>query len=354
MDFQKKARILFLASNPLTTSRLDLEEELRSLENELRSVRFRDQIDLSPAYAVRPDDLIRLLRQQGPTIVHFSGHGSKEGIILRGDLSDIKVSAAALARVFRDRGIKLVTLNACYSDHQAEALKEVIPVVVGTTANVDDEAARRFSTAFYRTIGDGHAVSEAFRDACDAVDANALEDAFKLYGDASLVLCGGPALDIEKQPHDLQIGPEPIYHRQQEHELEDFPASSYAAVQALCAAAAEANDDIYVAPHIPPRILNNARKRFLNDEDRVIAFIDNSWGGKDGLAILTSGLCWRNSYREPSRRLTWAEVRKFSVRADNTLDVVRLGRDFWIDISGSKADTQLVARLIRKVIGAIL
>jgi hypothetical protein len=353
MNFHKIVRILFLAANPLATSRLDLEEELRSLENELRSVRFRDQIDLIPAHAVRPDDLIRLLRQEAPTIVHFSGHGSKEGIILRGDLSDIKVPAASLARVFRDRGIKLVVLNACFSDHQAEALKGTIPVVVGTTASVDDEAARRFSMAFYRTIGDGYAVSEAFRDGCDVVDANTLEDVFRLHGDANLILCGWPAHDIGKQPSDLQVRPEPIDYGQQEHELEGFVTSTHAAVEALCAAAAEENDDIYVAPHIPPRILRNARSRFLKDEDLVIAFIDNSYGGKDGLAILTSGLCWRNSYREPSRRLTWAEARKFSVRADNTLDVVRLGRDFWIDVSGSKADVQSVARLIRKVIGAI-
>jgi hypothetical protein len=327
MKSDKMVRILFLAANPLTKSTLDLEEELRSLANELRSVRFRDQIDLITAHAVRPDDLIRLLRQEEPTIVHFSGHGSKEGILLRGDPSDVKVPAASLARLFRDRGIELVVLNACFSDHQAEALKGAIPVVVGTTASLDDEAARRFSTAFYRTIGNGYTISDAFRDGCDVVDANNLEDVFKLHGDADLTLCGRSA--------------------------HGFPASTRAAVQALCAAAAEENDDIYVDPRIPKKILDNARGRFLKDEDSVIAFIDNSYGGKDGLAILTSGLCWRNNHREPSRRLTWAEARNLSVRANNALDAVRIGRDFWIDVSGSVADTQSIARLIRKVIDVV-
>ena len=81
---QKTARILFLASNPETTSPLDIEEELRSLESELRGVHFRDQIVLTAGHAVRPDDLIRLLRRDRPTIVHFSGHGSPEGIVLHG------------------------------------------------------------------------------------------------------------------------------------------------------------------------------------------------------------------------------------------------------------------------------
>jgi hypothetical protein len=33
-----KIKILFLAANPLTTSRLDLEEELHGVEQELRAV----------------------------------------------------------------------------------------------------------------------------------------------------------------------------------------------------------------------------------------------------------------------------------------------------------------------------
>src|SRR5260370_15437847 len=39
-------RILFLAANPSQTSRLDLEDELRNLEQELRGVKFRDSITL--------------------------------------------------------------------------------------------------------------------------------------------------------------------------------------------------------------------------------------------------------------------------------------------------------------------
>ena len=57
-------RILFLAANPSKTSPLDLEEELRSLEQELRGVKFRDSITLIARHAVRPDDLIRHVRAQ--------------------------------------------------------------------------------------------------------------------------------------------------------------------------------------------------------------------------------------------------------------------------------------------------
>jgi hypothetical protein len=177
-------RILFLASNPQTTLPLDLAEEMRSLENELRAVKFRDKIVLVIGQAVRPDDLVRLLRRDRPTIVHFSGHGSDEVITLRTEIGDLTVPGSVLARVFRGRDIRLVVLNSCFSDAQAIALKDVVGAVIGTTAAVDDEAARRFTAAFYRTLGDGHSIKEAFHDGEDAVAVeNSLENVFRAYGD---------------------------------------------------------------------------------------------------------------------------------------------------------------------------
>lgn len=184
-----ETRILFLASNPTTTLALDLEEELRSVEMELRGVRFREEIRLVPCHAVRPDDLIRHLRQQQPSVVHFSGHGTSSGIVLRSESDQAIVSGGALERLFNNRGVKLVVLNACFSHEQAESIVKVVPTVVGTTEAVDDEAARRFSTAFYRTLGDGHRIGDAFRDGVDAVAVYALGDVFKSFGrlDRSLV-----------------------------------------------------------------------------------------------------------------------------------------------------------------------
>jgi hypothetical protein len=180
---EEKLRILFLASNPQTTSPLDLAEEIRGLENELRGVLFRDRIVLTMGHAVRPDDLVRLLRRDRPMVVHFSGHGSHEGIMLRTDIGDLTVSGDVLSRLFRDRDIRLVVLNSCFSDTQAIALKDVVRAVVGTTAAVDDEAARRFTAAFYRTLGDGHKIGDAFRDGGDAVAVHNLVDVFRAYGD---------------------------------------------------------------------------------------------------------------------------------------------------------------------------
>ncbi|HXA20216.1 MAG TPA: CHAT domain-containing protein [Thermoanaerobaculia bacterium] len=203
-DRVKMTRILFLASSPETTSRLDLEDELSSVENELGGVRFRDEIELTTGHAVRPDDLVRFLRRLKPTIVHFSGHGSPQGILLRSETGHTVVSGEALAQLFRDRHVDLIVLNACYSENQASLLTEVVQAVIGTTDALGDEAARRFSTAFYRTLGDGHPLKDALRDGKDAVAVHGLVDVFHGSGNLNRSLCG-PNHDL---PNDYII-PQP-------------------------------------------------------------------------------------------------------------------------------------------------
>ena len=187
----KPMRILFMAANPITTSRLDLEEELRSLELELRGVKHRDQITLTAHHAVRPDDLLRYVRAAQPTIIHFSGHGSAKGIVLRTDDDGYtEVSSQNLRRFLDGRGVDLLVLNACYSKTQADDVAGAVAAVVGTTSAVGDEAARRFTVAFYRSLGEGLSIREAFRDGGDAVAFHGLKDVFWSSGNLEHVPLG--------------------------------------------------------------------------------------------------------------------------------------------------------------------
>lgn len=187
-------RILFLAANPLQTSRLDLEEEIRSIESELRGVKFRDAIALIPRHAVRPDDLIRHVREDRPNVIHFSGHGSESGIVLRTDEGGYtSVGGNSLKRFLQGRNVSLVVLNACHSKAQADSMCHAVASVIGTSDSVEDEAARRFAVAFYRSLGNGLPVGEAFRDGGDAADLHGLADVFYSAGDMNLTLVGEPS-----------------------------------------------------------------------------------------------------------------------------------------------------------------
>ena len=159
------------------------------MEMELRGVKFQVSIKMIAHHAVRPDDLVRYVRAEKPNIIHFSGHGSKGGIILRTDAGGFKqVDGTSLRRFLEGRGVDLVVLNACYSKEQAEGIITSVKAVVGTTDAVNDVAARRFSVAFYRTLGDGLNVSDAFRDGVDATLLEGFPDVFYKGGKENLVL----------------------------------------------------------------------------------------------------------------------------------------------------------------------
>jgi hypothetical protein len=183
-------KILFLAANPTTTNRLALDEEIRAVKGVLESVKYRSKVDLEVGEAVRPSDLVKLVRSEEPTVVHFSGHGTPEGIMLQGDAGVARVvSNAALKTFFDGRNVELVVFNSCYSMNQAQGVGDVVPTVVGTTAAVMDRAAREFSVAFYRRLGDGGTIAEAFKDGCDTVALNDMPDVFHRAGALERALC---------------------------------------------------------------------------------------------------------------------------------------------------------------------
>ena len=162
----KKIKALFLASNPKGTTPLELDREIREITEKIRAAEYRDSIDLISAWAVRPDDLLQLLNQHKPQIVHFSGHGSKSGEIILVDSRGEKkpVNPAAIKALFQTlkANIRVVILNACYSKMQAEAITQVIDCAIGMNEAIGDEAAIAFAASFYRAIGFGLSIKQAF------------------------------------------------------------------------------------------------------------------------------------------------------------------------------------------------
>jgi hypothetical protein len=160
-----KSRILFLAANP-AGSQLQLEVESRAIYEKIRSTDHRDSLELVTRWAVRPDDLLEYLNEYRPHVVHFSGHGTEDEQIILVDESQraIPVSSAALKQLFTTLkdNIRVVLLNACYSQDQAEAIVEVIDCAIGMKQEIGDEASIAFAASFYRAVGYGHSVNDAF------------------------------------------------------------------------------------------------------------------------------------------------------------------------------------------------
>jgi CHAT domain-containing protein len=168
-----KVRILFLAANPTGTTPLKLDEEAREIDKKIQAAAHRESLELITRWAVRPDDLLQYLNQFKPHVVHFSGHGSStEEITLLDDAGKPKsVSKEALVSLFRTLrdNIRVVLLNACYSQPQAEGITGVIDCAIGMSRAIGDDAAITFAASFYRAIGFGRSIKEAFEQGTTAL-----------------------------------------------------------------------------------------------------------------------------------------------------------------------------------------
>jgi WD40 repeat protein len=208
-SLMKKHTILFLAANPIETAQLALDREARAIQKELESAGFRDRFELVTRWAVEPLDLLRELRKLRPTVVHVSGHGGhrmpgdqrpgrapaprrdivgepdvvgseqRHGLFFQGaDGRAQFVSAQAIEETFGAAGssVKLVVLNACYSDVQADALLTHVDCVVGMSGSIRDDAARSFAIGFYGGLGERESVAAAYKQGRAAISLEGLPD----------------------------------------------------------------------------------------------------------------------------------------------------------------------------------
>ncbi|UCH97473.1 MAG: SIR2 family protein [Candidatus Aminicenantes bacterium] len=168
----KPKKILILAANPKTTSRLRLDEEIREIEEGLQRAKHRDQFKIKPKLAVRLRDFRRALLDYEPQIVHFTGHGKREGLLVEDELGmSVLISTKALSGLFElfSTRVECVILTACYSAPQAKAINKHIDYVIGMRKEIKDKAAIEFAVGFYDALGAGRSVEEAFKFGCNAI-----------------------------------------------------------------------------------------------------------------------------------------------------------------------------------------
>lgn len=165
----KSITILFLAANPDGTSKLQLDNEARNIYEKIRLSAYRDTIKFETRWAVRVSDVFQAINETNPTIIHFSGHGSKAGEIALenpdGTLKLVTAEAISHAIATVSDSVRLVVFNACFSQTPAERIVEHIDASIGMSTSIGDEAACVFAAQFYSSIGFGLTLDVAFRQA---------------------------------------------------------------------------------------------------------------------------------------------------------------------------------------------
>jgi nucleoside phosphorylase len=168
--------ILFLAANPIHMSMRALGRECLAIERELMLTPGRDELELQSRWAVTVDDVMRYMLQLQPAVVHFTGVGNAQGLLLEDELGRAQlVTAAALTRMVRAAAsARLAVLNACCSDAQAGALSEAVGCAIGMRGAVSDDAAREFAVGFYRALGHHRSVGNAYEHAVATLEGKGL------------------------------------------------------------------------------------------------------------------------------------------------------------------------------------
>ena len=153
MNEKPLLRILFLASDPSDAARLYLGKELQEVRNRLVD---NPNFEITDRQAVKPDDVLQTIINYKPHVVHFSGHGQNTGEICFEDENGKSkaIPPEALASLFSlvTDYVKCVIVNTCYSEKQALAIAQFVPVVIGTKKEISDNAAIKFATGFYTAL----------------------------------------------------------------------------------------------------------------------------------------------------------------------------------------------------------
>lgn len=199
----EKIKILFLTADPSDSARLRLGQELRDIRERLQLSKQRDRFSLEPRESVRPEDITQAIFDVEPQIIHFSGHGMSTGEICFENSSGRTqpIPPAALANLFKlvANQVNCVILNACHSKIQAEAIAEHIPFVIGMNQSIGDEAAIIFSIGFYKALGAGRSIEDAYKFACLEIQLQGIPEHLTpvFYGKRTEVLPKKPYFNVE-------------------------------------------------------------------------------------------------------------------------------------------------------------
>jgi formylglycine-generating enzyme required for sulfatase activity len=166
-------RILMVGAQPRGCARLDLERELRELEQSLAG-----KVEIQMLAGASRSMLAQAL-QQPFHILHFSGHGefdpkTGEGALLleKGNGERDEVTGTELSSILRQQSqLRLVVLNSCegartgrddpFAGVAQGLVKRHIPAVIAMQAQITDSAAISFSRHFYAALAEGLPVDTA-------------------------------------------------------------------------------------------------------------------------------------------------------------------------------------------------
>lgn len=159
----KKTKILFIASNPIGTSKFELEKEYI----EIRKVfnKNRDAFEITELFGATLDQLLETVRLERPDILHIACPATDKMICLHNDDNTMRILDYPLFTsmfIMFQPYVKCLFINTWVSPIFLKKVSRYVNCAIGGTKMVMDDTAILFSTGFYTAINQGSNYTEAY------------------------------------------------------------------------------------------------------------------------------------------------------------------------------------------------
>lgn len=176
-----KAKLLFLASNPVDMDTLQLEKEYLEIRKIFKN--HRNKFSITEEFDVSLDTFFEAVSRERPQIIHMAGFAAPDGAILSNkvDRTSFLVPFEFLAPAFKmlKGTTECVFFNTGESNLFAKVVSRVIPFAIGIKGSVDDAEAISFSSGFYAALALEKNYEKAFAMGCELSASTPMEGAGK-------------------------------------------------------------------------------------------------------------------------------------------------------------------------------
>ncbi|HET6523173.1 CHAT domain-containing protein [Sphingopyxis sp.] len=161
-------KILYIAGNPADAPSLQIQNEIQLLQHELNRVPTSESLELMVHPDLQFDQLVGVLGQFKPGILHLSAHGRDDAILFaQREKGHVVLDARRLGQILTALKLRprLIILNACRSETMAGELAEFADFVIGTDAPITNVGARQFAGTLYNRLANGDTLADAYTTA---------------------------------------------------------------------------------------------------------------------------------------------------------------------------------------------
>ena len=164
----RKHIILFFGADYDENNVIHVDKDCNSIKEVLKG---SDIFHVVEKYDVKREDIVPLITQFKPSIIHFDGHGTENGDMavfpnIKGKKFDL-VSSDELNGVLNavKSYVRLCYFDVCNSIDCAKNAALLVDAAIGVSGKLPVDGARAFSKQFYLSLENEHTIKEAFDSA---------------------------------------------------------------------------------------------------------------------------------------------------------------------------------------------